>query len=153
MDIKSVFLNSTLDEEIYMEQPQGFVNPDHPDKVCLLAKAIYGLKQALHAWNIQFHGVLLELAFTRTYSDAGIYVYHHQDGEGILIIILYVDDITLLVDKIDEIKRIKSTLASRYEMTDLGEIDSYLGVQITHNRSIKHLEIDQSHYILEIINR
>ena len=79
-------------------------------------------------------------------------MYHHQDGEGILIIILYVNDITLLGNKIDEIKRIKSTLASHYKMTDLGKIDSYLGVQITHDRSIKHLEIDQSHYILEIIN-
>ena len=152
MDIKSVFLNSTLDEEIYMEQPQGFVNPDHPDKVCLLAKAIYGLKQASCTWNIQFHGVLLELSFMRTYSDAGIYMYYCQDGEGILIIILYVNDITLLGNKINEIKRIKSTLASFYEMTDLGKIDSYLGVQITCDRSIKHLEIDQSHYILEIIN-
>ena len=152
MDVKSAFLNGTLDKEIYMEQPQGFVNLDHLDNVCLLAKAIYGLKQALCAWNIQFHGVLLEIGFTCTYSDAGIYVYHCQDGEGILIIILYVDDIALLGNKIDEIKRIKSTLASHYKMTDLGEINSYLGVQITCNRSIKHLEIDQSHYILEIIN-
>ena len=79
-------------------------------------------------------------------------MYHHQDGEGIFIIILYVNDITLLGNKIDEIKGIKSMLASCYKMTDLGEIDSYLGVQIICNRSIKHLEIDQSHYILEIIN-
>ena len=73
MDIKLAFLNGTLDEEIYMEQPQGFVDPDHLDKVCLLAKAIYRLKQALHAWNIQFHEVLLDLSFMHTYSDAGIY--------------------------------------------------------------------------------
>jgi hypothetical protein len=69
-----------------MEQPQGFIDPDHPDKVCLLKKAIYGLKQALHAWNQQFHGVLLGLGFTRTRSDAR--VYHHQNDGGTLIIIL-----------------------------------------------------------------
>jgi Reverse transcriptase (RNA-dependent DNA polymerase) len=51
MDIKLAFLNGLLDEEIYMEQLEGFINPDHPKKVCLLKKAIYGLKQALHAWN------------------------------------------------------------------------------------------------------
>ena len=114
---------------------------------------IYGLKQALCAWNIQIHGVLLELGFTCTYSDAGIYVYHRQDGEGIVIIILYVDDITLSGDSSKEISRIKSMLSSHFEMTDLGKIDSYLGVCIMCNRSIRHLEIDQSWYILEIIDR
>ena len=66
MDVKSVFLNGLLDEEIYMEQLKGFVNLDHPNKVCLLLKAIYGLMQASRAWNTQFHGVLLDLGFTCT---------------------------------------------------------------------------------------
>ena len=64
MDVKLVFLNGLLDEEIYIEQPKGFVVPGQEGKVCLLAKAIYGLKQASHAWNVQFHGVLEELGFT-----------------------------------------------------------------------------------------
>ena len=151
MDVKSAFLNGLLDEEIYMEQPEGFVDPDHPDKVCLLKKAIYGLKQASRQWNQQFHGVLLELGFTRTRSDAG--VYHREDDKGTAIIILYVDDITILSDSLKNINQIKSTLSKRYEMTDLGEISSYLGVNITRDRSLKRLEIDQSHYIKEIINR
>ena len=151
MDVKSAFLNGLLDEEIYMEQPQGFIDLDHPNKVCLLHKAIYGLKQALRAWNLQFHGVLLDLGFTRTHSDAG--VYHRQDDGGMLIIILYVDDITILGDNPKCVTNIKSTLSNRYEMTDLGEIDSYLGVRIKRDRSSKHLEIDQSHYALEIVNR
>ena len=75
MDVKSAFLNSLLDEEIYMEQPEGFVVPGQEGKVCLLAKAIYGLKQASRAWNVQFHGVLKELGFTHTYSNAGVYIY------------------------------------------------------------------------------
>jgi hypothetical protein len=70
-------------------------DPDHPDKVCLLKKAIYRLKQASCTWNQQFHGVLLGLGFTRTHSDAG--VYHRQDDGGTLIIILYVDDITIVM--------------------------------------------------------
>src|SRR6266852_8333127 len=151
MDVKSAFLNGLLDEEIYMEQPEGFIDPDHPDKVCLLNKAIYGLKQASRAWNQQFHGVLLDLGFSRTHSDAG--VYHRQDDGGTAIIILYVDDITILGDSLNNINKIKSALSNHYEMTDLGEIDSYLGVNIKPDRSERRLEIDQSRYVLEIINR
>jgi len=75
MDIKSAFLNGLLEEEIYMEQPEGFITPGQESKVCLLKKAIYGLKQALCAWNIQFHRVLIELSFMHMYSNARIYVY------------------------------------------------------------------------------
>jgi hypothetical protein len=76
LDVKSVFLNGVLDEEIYMEQPQGFIIAGQEDKVCRLKKAIYGLKQASRTWNLQFHGILTELGFTQTFSDAGVYVYH-----------------------------------------------------------------------------
>jgi hypothetical protein len=98
MDVKLAFLNGLLDEEIYMKQPEGFVDLDHPDKVCLLKMAIYGLKQASHAWNQQFHGVLIDLGFTHTRSDAG--VYHRHDDGGTLIIILYVDNITIFGDSL-----------------------------------------------------
>jgi hypothetical protein len=153
MDIKSVFLNGLLEEEIYMEQPEGFITPGQESKVCLLKKAIYGLKQASCAWNLQFHGVLIELSFTRTYSDAGIYVYRCQDVGGTLIIILYVDNITIAGDSLKHIKELKALLSSQYKMTDLGEIDSYLGVNIMHNWLVKLLDIDQSCYIQEIVNR
>ena len=152
MDVKSAFLNGLLDEEIYMEQPQGFIAPGQSDKVCFLQKAIYSLKQASRAWNLQFHSVLLELGFSRTHSDAGVY-HRLDDGGNTILIILYVDDITLLGNSLEEIKRLKATLCRRYEMTDLGEIDSYLGVQITRNRSAKYLDINQSRYISEIISR
>jgi Reverse transcriptase (RNA-dependent DNA polymerase) len=119
MDVKSAFLNGLLDEEIFMEQPQGFVTPDQPDRVCHLKKALYSLKQASHAWNLQFHGVLTELSFTCMHSDAGVYVYHHQDGRGISVfIILYVDDITLLGNSRAEINQIKTYLSGHYKMTD-----------------------------------
>ena len=63
MDIKLAFLNGMLDEEIYMEQPQGSIVTGMENKVCKLKKSIYGLKQASHTWNLQFHGFLLELGF------------------------------------------------------------------------------------------
>ena len=80
MDAISAFLNGDLDEEIYMEQPEGFKVPDQEHKVCRLRKAIYGLKQASRVWNLAFHALLVETGFKRTYSDAGIYVYRQQRG-------------------------------------------------------------------------
>ena len=81
MDVKSAFLtNGVLEEEIYMEQPTGFIVSGQESKVCRLWKAIYGLKQASRAWNLQFHGVLVGLGFQRTFLDAGVYVGHQHGG-------------------------------------------------------------------------
>ena len=76
LDIKSAFLNGMLDEEIYMEQPQGFIFTGKETQVCRLKKAIYGLKQASRAWNSNIHAALTELGFKRTVTDAGIYIMH-----------------------------------------------------------------------------
>src|SRR5712672_41090 len=152
MDIKSVFLNGVLDEEIYMEQPQGFIMPGTETKVCCLKRAIYGLKQASRTWNIQFHGFLTGIGFTWTHANAGIYVDHQQQGDGPLIVILYVDDITILGSSIAAVDRLKAQIAKQYEVTDLGEIKSYLGIRILRDRSIKRLTIDQSGYVKDILD-
>jgi len=101
---------------------------------------------------VQFHGVLIELGFTCTYSDAGIYIYRCQDTGETLILILYVNDITIAGNSLKHITELKAVLSSWYEMTDLGKIDSYLGVSITRNWSLKLLEINQSRYIREIVS-
>ncbi|SRR6266404_3638518 len=87
------------------------------------------------------------------FTDAGVYVCHQQGGDGALIIILYVDDITLLGTLLENVKRIKDALAAHYEMSDMGEIQSYLGVQIVRNRADKCLKIDQTGYISEVLER
>ena len=119
-----------------MEQPQGFVTPGSETKVCRLLKAIYGLKQASRAWNLQFHGVLTVLGFKRTFADAGIHVLPQQEGDdsGPLFVIVYVDNITIMGANMEKIKCLKLDLSARYEMTDLGEIQSYLGMHIVHDR-------------------
>jgi hypothetical protein len=80
MDVKTAFLNGDLEEEIYMEQPEGWVIKGKEDHVCLLKKAIYGLKQALQQWNKKIHSSLLDLSFDWTYSDTGVYIYRCQGG-------------------------------------------------------------------------
>ena len=153
MDVKSAFLNGVLDEEIYMEQPQGFIVTGQETKVCRLKKAIYGLKQASRAWNLQFHGVLSTLGFKRTHADAGIYVCHQHGGVGLLVVVLYVDDITIMGSSLEDVRQLKANLSSRYEMTDLGEIQSYLGMRICRDRSRKRIEIDQAGYIKDVLDR
>jgi hypothetical protein len=142
MDVKSAFLNSVLDEEISMEQPQGFITTGSETQVCCLPKAIYGLKQASCQWNLQFHGVLIGLGFKQTCADAGIYVCHQQEGDSPLFINLYVDDITILGRSLQAVQRLQS---------DLKEIESYLGIHITCDCAHKRLEIDQSGYLSDVL--
>src|SRR6266850_885389 len=151
LDIKSAFLNGVLDEEIYMEQPQGFIITGKETRVCYLKKAIYGLKQASCTWNSNIHAAQTELGFKWTVADAGIYVMHQQEGDGPLYIILYIDDITILGASLEAVKELKVNLAKCYEISDLGEIESYLGIRITRDRQSKCLTIDQSGYIKDVL--
>jgi hypothetical protein len=151
MDVKSAFLNGMLDEEIFMEQPQGFITTGSETQVSRLCKVIYGLKQASRQWNLQFHGVLTGLSFKQMYADAGIHVCHQQEGDGPLFVILYVDDITILGRSLQAVQRLKSDLSMCYEMSDLREIESYLGICITHDRAHKRLEIDRSGYLSNVL--
>src|SRR5260221_151494 len=111
MDVKSAFLNGILNKEIYMEQPQGFIAAKQENKVCQLKRALYGLKQASHTWNQQFHGVLTALGFEQTYSDAGIYVHHQHGGNSLLIVVLYVDNITIMGSLLENVKQLKEKLS------------------------------------------
>ena len=153
MDVKSAFLNGNLDKEIYMAQPTGFVIPGWEHQVCHLRKAIYGLKQASCQWNLKFHSVLLDYGFICTVSDSGVYVYRQHGGDPflILILILYVDDITILGSSLAKVSHLKSYLMKSFDMMDLGETCSYLGLHITHDRSNKLLEIDQESYIQDVL--
>lgn len=153
MDVKTAFLNGDLDEEIYMEQPEGWVIPGKEDHVCLLKKAIYGLKQASRQWNAKIHQSLLDLGFTRTYSDAGIYVYRRQGGDHVTIVVLYVDDLLLMGNQSSHIKHVKKALSKQYKMTDLGSVQRFLGLRITRDRSTRMIDIDQEEYIQSVLER
>ena len=97
MDVKSAFLNGVLKEEIYIEQPEGFISKDKPDKVFLLNKALYGLKQAPKAWYSRIDDYLLKLRFIRSCNEATLYVKH--ENQEILIVSIYVDDILVTKSK------------------------------------------------------
>ncbi|GJY63694.1 retrovirus-related pol polyprotein from transposon TNT 1-94 [Tanacetum coccineum] len=91
MDVKTAFLNGLLKEEVYVSQPDGFVDPDHPDKVYRLRKALYGLKQALRAWYDELSNFLISKGFTKGTIDPTLFTIRY--GEDILLVQIYVDDI------------------------------------------------------------
>jgi hypothetical protein len=95
LDIKTAFLYGDLQEEIYMEQPEGFVVPGKEDQVCRLLKSIYGLKQASRAWNKKFHDFILKFGLTQSRADPCVYFRHRREGEDdeeFTVLIIYVDD-------------------------------------------------------------
>eukprot|EP00253_Pinus_taeda_P031974 PITA_31974 len=94
MDVKSAFLHGDLHEEIYMEQPIGFIQA-YSNLVCRLKKSLYGLKQAPRAWYAKMDSFLLEIGFSRCHSDNSVYT--KKVGKSLIILVLYVDDLILTV--------------------------------------------------------
>jgi hypothetical protein len=91
MDVKSVFLNDVIQEEVYVRQPLGFENPKYPNKVYKLSKAMYGLKQAPQAWYGQFKTFLLDHEYVMGSVEKTLFTLKH--GNDFLLVQIYVDDI------------------------------------------------------------
>ena len=120
MDVKNAFLHGELQEEVYVEQPLGYVHPSYPDYVCRLRKALYGLKQAPRAWHDRIAEYLVSVGFRRAHADHSLYV--HESDAGIVVITIYVDDLIIVGDSAMEIDHVKGLLKQEFEMKDLGEL-------------------------------
>ena len=94
MDVKAAFLNGFPKEELYMMQPERFVDPKGANKVCKLQRAIYGMVQASRSWNIRFDSVIKVYGFIQNFGEAC--VYKKVCGRSVAFLILYVDDILLI---------------------------------------------------------
>jgi hypothetical protein len=128
MDVKTVFLNGELEEEIYMDQPDEFVVNGQEGKVCKLLKSLYDLKQAPKQWHEKFDGTLTSSGFIVNEADKCVY-YRYVEGEGV-ILCLYVDDILIFGSNINMIKEVKDFLSSNFKMKDLGEADVILNIKL-----------------------
>jgi hypothetical protein len=126
MDVKTAFLLGLLDEEIYMEIPEGFELHNVRGKVCKLLKSLYGLKQASRVWNRKLHGKLESLGFVRSEADHCLYI-HHEMG---IYIAIWVDDILIVGKELGNVARVKEWLAAEFEMTDMGELKYFLGIHV-----------------------
>ena len=142
MDVITASLNGDLDEDIYMEQHEGCVDGANPDFVCKLLKAIYGLKQAHRQWHYKIDSFLLiELGFKTTRSDPCLYI--KREGNSVMIIALYVDDLLLAGSDLDAILSIKGELNKRFEMKDMCEAKVCIGLEIHRNRGAGQLWLGQ----------
>src|SRR5215216_4143767 len=151
MDVKTAILNGFLKEELYMLQPEGFVNPKGANKVCKLQRSIYGLVQASRSWNIRFDEVIKAYGFIQTFREACIYM--KVSGSSIAFLILYVDDILLIGNDTEFLDSIKGYLNKNFSMKDLGEAAYILGIKIYRNRSRRLVGLSQSTYLDKVLKR
>ena len=149
LDVKNVFLHGHLDETVYCQQPPGFVDPAHPDHVCLLQKSLYGLKQAPRAWYQLFTTYILQLGFVPSVSDTSLFVY--KDGSQMAYLLLYLDDIVLTASSDVLLHSIIGRLNSEFAMTNLGALHHFLGISVT--RSPDGLFFSQRQYALDLLQR
>ncbi|GJS37648.1 retrotransposon protein, putative, ty1-copia subclass [Tanacetum coccineum] len=128
MDVKTAFLNGHLFEEVYMVQPEGFVNPKFPNRVCKLKRSIYGLKQASRQWNKRFHDEIKKFCFSQNRNKPCVYI--KVSGSYVNFLILYVDGILIMGNNIPMLQDVKSYLGRCFAMKDLGEAAYILGIKI-----------------------
>jgi len=149
LDVKSTFLNGILQEEIYVEYPASFVIQGKEDKVYLLKKVLYRLKQAPRAWYGRIDDYLISSGFQKSLSEAILYVKKINDD--VLVISLYVDDLIVTGSNIQQVEEFKQKMMQFFEMTDLGLISFFLGMEIKQSKEEKF--ICQKKYVKEILKK
>ena len=126
MDMKIAFLNGDLTEDVYMIQPDGFVEKGRERLVCKLRKSIYGLKQASRQWYLKFDQVVTSFGFKENVSDQCIYL--KMSGRNFIVLVLYVDDILLASSCVKLLNETKQVLNTHFDMKDLGDAFFVLGI-------------------------
>nr|GEZ97526.1 uncharacterized mitochondrial protein AtMg00810-like [Tanacetum cinerariifolium] len=147
MDVKTTFLYGPLKEEVYVNQPDGFVDPYHPDKVYRLKKALYGLKQAPKAWYDELSTFLVSKGFSKSSIDPTLFITKHRGD--ILLVQIYVDDIIFGSTNPNLSKRFEKLMHSKFEMSMIGELKFFLGIQI--HQSPRGIFKNQAKYAQEIL--
>ena len=128
MDVKTTFLNGSLDEDIYMQQPKGFIARGQEHMACKLQRSIYGLKQASRTWNIRFDQAITLYDFEK--SPDKPCDYKRIQGTKVVFLVLYVDDILLIENDIEVLSSVKGWLQKQFDMKDLGEANYILGIKL-----------------------
>ncbi|GKD29521.1 retrovirus-related pol polyprotein from transposon TNT 1-94 [Tanacetum coccineum] len=149
MDVKTAFLNGLLKEEVYVSQSEGFIDPEFLDHVYKLEKALCGLKQAPRAWYDKLSSFLIQHGFTKGIVDPTLFTRRH--GEDILLVQVYVDDIIFGSTNPDFSKRFANLMKNNFEMSMMGELKFFLGLQV--HQSPRGIFISQSQYVIELLKK
>ncbi|GJW70540.1 putative ribonuclease H-like domain-containing protein [Tanacetum coccineum] len=149
MDVKSAFLYGTIDEEVYVSQPPGFVDPDHPNKVYKVVKALYGLHQAPRAWYATLSIFLEKHGYKRGTIDKTLFI--KKDKKNIILVQVYVDDIIFGSTNKSWCDEFEALMKSRFQMSSMGELTFFLGLQVKQNKG--GIFISQDKYVAEILKK
>ena len=147
--VNNAFLHGSLTEDVYMIQPPGFVDKQHPSYVCRLRKALYGLKQAPRAWHNELRQFLLSLGFVNSHSDTSLFIFNKKGLTAYLLV--YVDDLILIGNDNGFLARIISQLAAKFSIKDLGHLSFFLGVEVIPTTD--GLLLSQNKYIRELLEK
>lgn len=128
LDVSNAFLHGHLQEQVYCQQPVGFVDPQRPDAVCLLSRSLYGLRQAPRAWFTRFVTFITSIGFKQARSDSSLFVLHTSAGMAYLL--LYVDDMVLSASTTALLQLIVNKLRSEFAVKDMGDLKFFLGVDV-----------------------
>jgi hypothetical protein len=150
VDISSAYLNGHLEEEVYMKQPEGFVEKGD-DWFWRLLKSLYGLKQAGRCWHKKLNEVLEQMGFKRLICEHSIWIYSRGDRR--IIVPVFIDDMTIAARTKEEIAKTKDELKTHFKLHDLGSTSWLLGVEIKRDRATHTITLHQHQYILDILKR
>jgi hypothetical protein len=150
VDISSAFLNGKLEEEVYMHQPEGFVEKDKTWVWCLI-KSIYGLKQAGQFWHKKLNEELESMGFKRVVCSHSIWIF--KQGDSRIIIPVFIDNMTIVAKSAADVQSVKDDLKKQFKLRDLGPTSWLLGVEITCNRAQHSLSLSQHQYIISLLER
>lgn len=150
LDVKSAFLHGELHEVVYVDQPQGFIIKGNEEKVYKLRKALYGLKQAPRAWFSKIESYFVKERFEKCDLEHTLFIKSGKQGQ-ILIVSLYVDDLIFTGNFESMILKFKETMKENFDMTDLGKIRYFLGVEVLHKE--EGIYICQRNFAKEVLQR
>jgi len=149
LDVKSAFLHGELEEEVYVSQPEGYVVEGKEQYVLKLSKALYGLRQAPRAWNVRLDRSLKKLKFRRCASEQTVYT--RGVGKSAIILGVYVDDLIVTGEDPAEIKEFKEQMTKEFEMSDLGLLSYYLGIEVGQYRDFT--TVKQTGYAKKVLDQ
>lgn len=147
LDVKTAFLHGELKENVYVTQPEGFVVKGSEGKFYKLKKALYGLQHAPRAWNNKLNQILKELQFVKCAKEPS--VYRREANGGLLLLAIYVDDMFVTGTSIDMINEFKKEMSTKFEMSDLGKLSYYLGIEVHQHE--EGITLNQKRYALRIL--
>lgn len=149
LDVQNAFLHGFVTEEVFITQPQGFVNPDFPQHVCRLHHSLHDLRQSPRAWYKWFSDYLKEIRFEMAQTDHSLFTFRHDTI--FLVLLIYVDDILVTGNNSAAISKLILDLSRKFQMKDLGPLNFFLGLEISRN--LNSFVISQMKYVVDLLKK